>query len=74
MTEYHDEIFSNFASWTPAYQDYIRSSRRKRMHTVSTKAWLIMQDIGPWRIGKTQEMWDLASVVLAVLIKANSTY
>lgn len=73
MAEDDDEVFTNFASWTATYLSYIQSSHRKRMDTVPTTAWLIMQAIGPWRIADATEMRDLASIVLAVLIKSNKS-
>lgn len=66
MAEDDDEIFTNFASWTATYLNYIRSTSRREMDTVPTNAWLTLQAIGPWRIGNSTEMRDLVSIILAV--------
>lgn len=71
MVQDDNQVWTNFASWTDSYLNYIRSPSRKRMDTVSFRIWLAMREIGPWEIQNPDHMWELASIILAVLIKAN---
>lgn len=71
MAQDDDHIWTNFASWTDKYLEYIRSPSRKRMDTVQPGTWLKMQEIGPWEVQNPYHMWELASIILAILIKAN---
>lgn len=73
MAEDDDDMWPIFASWTPSYLSYMRSSNRKYMNHVPSDAMLTMNAIGPWPVDDAFYMKEMTAVALAIFIKANES-